>query len=59
MLARRTVLRSGPSEDSEAVRELRSGETFDLLDDSIGWAWGYAGDERRVGYVRNEALAAA
>jgi hypothetical protein len=28
-----------------------------LLDDSLGWAWGYAGDERRVGYVRSDALA--
>ena len=23
-----------------------------MLDDSLGWAWGYAGEERRVGYVR-------
>jgi hypothetical protein len=29
-----------------------------MLDDSLGWAWGYAGDERRVGYARSEALAA-
>ena len=28
-----------------------------MLDDSLGWAWGYAGDERRVGYVPSEALA--
>ena len=27
-----------------------------LLDDSLGWAWGYAGKERRVGYVRSDAL---
>jgi len=27
-----------------------------MLDDSVGWAWGYAGKERRVGYVRSEAL---
>ena len=24
-----------------------------MLDDSLGWAWGYAGEERRVGYVRS------
>jgi hypothetical protein len=30
-----------------------------MLDDSVGWAWGYAGPERRVGYVTSEALAPA
>ena len=30
-----------------------------MLDDTLGWAWGYAGDERRVGYVRSETVAAA
>ena len=38
------------------MRELDAGEPFELLDDSLGWAWGYAGEERRVGYVRSEAL---
>ena len=32
-------------------------DPFLLLDDSLGWAWGYAGKERRVGYVPNRALA--
>src|SRR6266513_2999094 len=32
------------------------GEPFAMLDESLGWAWGYAGKERRVGYVRSEAL---
>ena len=27
-----------------------------MLDDTLGWAWGYAGEDRRVGYVRSEAL---
>ena len=27
-----------------------------MLDDSLGWAWGYAGEERHVGYVESEAL---
>jgi hypothetical protein len=27
-----------------------------FLDDTRGWAWGYAGSDRRVGYVRAEAL---
>jgi hypothetical protein len=29
-----------------------------MLDDSLGWAWGYAGKERRVGYVSSDALEA-
>ena len=28
-----------------------------MLDDSLGWAWGYAGEERRVGYVAASARA--
>ena len=28
-----------------------------MLDDSLGWAWGYAGKERRVGYAPSAALA--
>jgi hypothetical protein len=50
-------LRSGPSAEAEAVRELGAGEPFLMLDDSLGWAWGYAGDDRRVGYVPSETLA--
>jgi hypothetical protein len=50
------VLRSGRSDEAEAIRELEAGEPFALLDDSLGWAWGYAGSERRVGYVRSEML---
>jgi hypothetical protein len=51
-----SVLRSSPADDGEAICELEAGETFALLDDSLGWAWGYAGSKRRVGYVRSEAL---
>jgi hypothetical protein len=29
-----------------------------MLDDSLGWAWGFAGSDRRVGYVPSEALGA-
>jgi len=49
-------LRVAASEDSEVIGTLRAGEPFALLDDSLGWAWGYAGDGRRVGYVRSEML---
>ena len=43
--------------DATPIGELEAGDTFDLLDDSLGWAWGYAGAERRVGYVRSDVLA--
>jgi hypothetical protein len=56
-LARAATLYCGPSEDSAAIRGLEAGEPFEVLDDSVGWAWGYAGMERRVGYVRSDALA--
>jgi hypothetical protein len=35
---------------------MAAGELFCMLDDTLGWAWGYAGEDRRVGYVRSEAL---
>ncbi|HET7708700.1 MAG TPA: hypothetical protein VFK50_04095 [Sphingomicrobium sp.] len=55
-LLRPAALRSQPSDDSELVRDLDPGVPFDMLDNSLGWAWGYAGADRRVGYVRSEAL---
>ena len=55
-IAAATALRSGPSEDSEIVRELKADEAFDMLDDSLGWAWGYAGEDGRVGYVHLSAI---
>ena len=58
-IARQAVLRASSSTDAEAIRDLEPGEPFAMLDDSLGWAWGYAGAERRVGYVPVEALAAA
>ena len=51
-----TLLRDAPSEGAEVVRELLPGDPFLMLDDSVGWAWGYAGEDGRVGYVRSEAL---
>ena len=38
------------------LAELAAGDVFDMLDNSRGWAWGYAGPERLVGYVRAEAV---
>ena len=53
------ALRLTPSEDAQCVAELTPGAAFRMLDDSVGWAWGYAGEDRRVGYVRSECLTAA
>jgi len=53
------ALQAQPSDESDVVRELVPGEPFLMLDDSVGWAWGYAGKDRRVGYVRSDALTAA
>jgi hypothetical protein len=52
------TLRARPSDDAEVICELAAGSPFAMLDDSVGWAWGYAGDERRVGYVPSDALGA-
>jgi hypothetical protein len=51
-------LRADPSEEAEALLELKAGDPFAMLDNSLGWAWGYAGKQRRVGYLRGEHLAA-
>jgi hypothetical protein len=56
-IATATALRAGPSADAETIRELQPGERFDMLDDSLGWAWGYAGADRQVGYVHLSAIA--
>lgn len=50
------MLRDGPSCEAEPVGELAAGERFLMLDDSLGWAWGYAGADRRVGYLDSGAL---
>jgi hypothetical protein len=51
-----TALRNAPSDEGLLIREMTAGEPFAMLDDSLGWAWGYAGEARRVGYVRSAAL---
>ncbi len=53
------ILRAGRSDDAEAVAQLEDGDPFAMLDNSLGWAWGYAGKQRRVGYVRSEAVGKA
>ena len=49
-------LKEAPGDESKTIRPLSAGEPFDLLDSTLGWAWGYAGPDRRVGYVRIEAI---
>ena len=55
-VAKRATLFEEASENSAELGQIEAGEPFDLLDDSLGWAWGYAGADRRVGYVRSECL---
>jgi len=57
-VARATTLRLQPNDEAEALIELKPGDAFNLLDDTLGWAWGYAGEERRVGYAPSEAISA-
>ena len=45
------VLRSAGREDADAIRELPTGETFNVLDIAGNWAWGQLGEEGQVGYV--------
>jgi dipeptidyl peptidase-like protein len=52
------MLRAGPSTEAESLAQLGSGDPFLLLDDSLGWAWGYAGKDRIVGYLPSDTLAA-
>ena len=53
------MLRALPSDAAEAVLELKPGDPFSMLDNSLGWAWGYAGKDRLVGYLRSDEVTAA
>jgi hypothetical protein len=50
--------RSAADDQAEIITELRPGDEMWVLDDTSGWAWGYGGADRRVGYIRAEALGA-
>ena len=54
-LARAMSLRAEPSQDGEKLAELDAGDQFRMLDNSRGWAWGYAADGR-VGYIESGAF---
>jgi len=45
-----------PAEDAERIADLAEGDPFRLLENKLGWAWGYGGSDGRVGYVPSEAL---
>ena len=49
-------LMSAPSGEAEQLAMLAPGDRFEAIEDSVGWAWGYGGPQRLVGYVRSEAL---
>ena len=51
-------LRSAPSAEGDVLCALASGDVFEMLDDTLGWAWGYAGPNRRVGYVESDKISA-
>jgi hypothetical protein len=55
--AKPAVRLAGPSQRSEMRAQICAGARFRMLDNSLGWAWGYAGEDGRVGYVRSEAVA--
>lgn len=50
------TLRGDRGEGAPAIAELAPGDSFYLLDDTLGWAWGYGGKDRVVGYVPRSAL---
>ena len=51
------MLFQSADEQSEAIAQLSAGDDFELLDNSLGWGWGYGGRDRLVGYVPADALA--
>lgn len=53
------MLRTKANEDSPAGSQLLMGESFHVLDEAGGWAWGYCGQDHYVGYVRADALGPA
>ena len=49
-------LRRTPGLNGEVITELAAGDELWMLDCTSGWAWGYGGNDRRVGYVTAEAV---
>ena len=57
-MTRPATLRAAPSDGAEDIGEMQPGDPFSMLDNSLGWVWGYAGSDRRVGYLRAESVGA-
>ena len=55
-LTRDAVLREAADSNGTPLGDLAAGAVFEMLDNSRGWAWGYAPDGR-VGYVESSAFA--
>lgn len=55
-VAQDTPLLEARQEQALTVTMLKAGDRFDMLDCSLGWAWGYGGADRRVGYIRADSL---
>lgn len=56
VVAHETAARVSPDPDADIVVTLTEGAPFALLDSRGSWAWGYAGEERLVGYVPVDGL---
>jgi hypothetical protein len=56
---RPAALHFQPTESSETIAHLEAGDDFALIEITLGWAWGYAGPDGRVGYVEAQAIARA
>ena len=55
-LAEEAPFLASRAEDADLIAILGVGDEIHMLDCSLGWAWGYAGQDNRVGYVRASAL---
>jgi hypothetical protein len=51
-----TELKDAPACEAQVIATLAKGDPFALLDSTLGWAWGYAGTDRRVGYVESSKI---
>lgn len=53
------AMREAPDDDADLISELLHGESFQILDLSGEWAWGYSAHDHYVGYVRQGVLGEA
>jgi hypothetical protein len=55
-LTRTADVLAAPQGEAEPVARLEAGARLMMLDNSRGWAWGYAGPDGLVGYVPSDAI---